>query len=168
MIRCALLELDSPLEREEPPDEHDIHETLKTEEHAVVLALRDTYMPGLDSSDAVMFATLLADLFPNVQVPLIFDNYGDDQRNKMQMNDQVSNLEEIPVLPKPSGEAGKQKLEGMCENNCMRFVNLLFLCNAATGSNFIDAYNFVIQIWANNLFKEKPCGRRNQLLDWLT
>ena len=70
-------------------------------------------MPGLDSSDAVMFATLLADLFPNVQVPLIFESYGTDQGGKMQMNDQVSNLEEIPVLPKHIGEFGEEKAEGM-------------------------------------------------------
>lgn len=100
------------MDAEEAPDPLDVQETLKVEEHAVVLALRDTYMPGLDSSDAVMFATLLADLFPNVQVPMIFDSYG-AQANKMQMNDTVSNLEEIPVLAKPPGGSGGENLEGI-------------------------------------------------------
>ena len=30
-------------------------------------------MPGLAGADAVMFATLLADFFPSLDVPLIFD-----------------------------------------------------------------------------------------------
>lgn len=117
---CIRLDLAGPMDTEDPPDPHDVQETLKVEERAVVLALRDTYMPGLDSSDAVMFATLLADLFPNVQIPLIFDSYGTDQRGKMQMNDQVSNLEEIPVLSKHIGESGEEKLEGIqtiCKHN---------------------------------------------------
>lgn len=110
---CVYLEPAGPAETEDPPDPHDVRETIKVEERAVVLALRDTYMPGLDGSDAVMFATLLADLFPNVQVPMIFDSYG-AQGSKMEMNDQVSNLEEIPVLPKSSGQSGPgESLEGM-------------------------------------------------------
>jgi len=76
-------------------------------------------MPALDGSDAVMFATLLADLFPNVQVPLIFDNYknNDTQSFRMQMNDQVSNLEEIPVLPKQFSQAEDGKEEGKNQTN---------------------------------------------------
>lgn len=103
-----------PVETDDPPDPQEVQEALKVEECAVVLALRDTYVPGLDGSDAVMFATLLADLFPNVQVPLIFDNYGaDTQGSRMQMNDQVSNLEEIPVLSKYSCEAGEEKVKAL-------------------------------------------------------
>lgn len=104
------LELLVPVENEEAPNLQDVQEMLKVEERAVVLALRDTFMPGLDGSDAIMFATLLADLFPNVQVPMIFENYG-SQGNKMQMNEQVSNLEEIPVLSK-AGEPGGDHVEG--------------------------------------------------------
>ena len=100
----------APVDNEDTADPHEI---LKVEEHAVVVALRDTYMPGLDSSDAVMFATLLADLFPNVQVPMIFESYG-SQGSKMQMNDQVSNLEEIPVLSKAPGEPSGDNVEGKC------------------------------------------------------
>ena len=106
------------METDEPPDPQEVQEALKVEECAVVLALRDTYVPGLDGSDAVMFATLLADLFPNVQVPLIFDNYGaDTQGSRMQMNDEVSNLEEIPVLSKYSCEAGEEKVKGEFKEN---------------------------------------------------
>lgn len=111
MLCCYFnLELLAPVDNEDAPDPQDV---LKMEEHAVVLALRDTYMPGLDGSDAVMFATLLADLFPNVQVPMIFESYG-SQGSKMQMNDQVSNLEEIPVLSKAPGEPSGDNVEGKC------------------------------------------------------
>ena len=106
---CRNVEHLALVDTEDAPDPRDV---LKVEEHAVVLALRDTYMPGLDSSDAVMFATLLADLFPNVQVPMIFESYG-SQGSKMQMNEQVSNLEEIPVLSKALGEPGGDNVEGM-------------------------------------------------------
>ena len=96
------------MDNEDVPDPQEV---LKVEEHAVVLALRDTYMPGLDGSDAVMFATLLADLFPNVQVPMIFESYG-SQGSRMQMNEQVSNLEEIPVLSKAPGEPSGDNVDG--------------------------------------------------------
>lgn len=96
------------MDNEDVPDPQEV---LKVEEHAVVLALRDTYMPGLDGSDAVMFATLLADLFPNVQVPMIFESYG-SQGSRMQMNEQVSNLEEIPVLSKTPGEPSGDNVDG--------------------------------------------------------
>lgn len=99
----------APVDNEDADDPRDV---LKVEEHAVVLALRDTYMPGLDGSDAVMFATLLADLFPDVQVPMIFESYG-SQGSKMQMNEQVSNLEEIPVLSKAPAEPSGDNVEGV-------------------------------------------------------
>ena len=110
-IYFVYLEPAVPVGTEEDTGQQDEQEILKVEEHAVVLALRDTYMPGLDSSDAVMFATLLADLFPNVQVPMIFDTFG-AEGSKMRMNEQVSNLEEIPVLPKPPGDCERDNLEG--------------------------------------------------------
>jgi len=110
-VLCCLCNVEhlGPVDTGDAPDPREV---LKAEEHAVVLALRDTYMPGLDSSDAVMFATLLADLFPNVQVPMIFESYG-SQGSKMQMNEQVSNLEEIPVLSKALGESSGENVEGM-------------------------------------------------------
>ena len=110
-IYFVYLEPAVPAGTEEDTGQQDEEEILKVEEHAVVLALRDTYMPGLDSSDAVMFATLLADLFPNAQVPMIFDTFG-AEGSKMRMNEQVSNLEEIPVLPKPPGDFERDNLEG--------------------------------------------------------
>ena len=109
----------APVGTEDAPDPRDV---LKVEERGVVLALRDTYMPGLDGSDAVMFATLLADLFPNVQVPMIFESYG-SQGSKMQMNEQVSNLEEIPVLPKAPGEPSGDNMEGMWIALCYRLFS---------------------------------------------
>ncbi|XP_066025345.1 uncharacterized protein [Pocillopora verrucosa] len=102
-------ELLGPMENQDASNVQDEQEILKLEERAVVLALRDAFMPGLDGSDAVMFATLLADLFPNVQVPMIFESYG-SEGTKMQMNEQVSNLEEIPVLSK-TGELGVNNAE---------------------------------------------------------
>ena len=113
------------MDTEDAPDPRDV---LKVEEHAVVLALRDTYMPGLDGSDAVMFATLLADLFPDVQVPMIFESYG-SQGSKMQMNEQVSNLEEIPVLSKFLGEPGGDNVEGMWNAYCSKPFASVFKAN---------------------------------------
>ena len=113
------------MDTEDAPDPRDV---LKVEEHAVVLALRDTYMPGLDGSDAVMFATLLADLFPDVQVPMIFESYG-SQGSKMQMNEQVSNLEEIPVLSKSLGEPSGDNVEGMWNAYCSKPFASVFKAN---------------------------------------
>lgn len=106
------------MDNDDTPDPRDV---LKVEELAVVLALRDTYMPGLDGSDAVMFATLLADLFPDVQVPMIFESYG-SQGSKMQMNEQVSNLEEIPVLSKAPGKPSDDNAEGRWNAYCSRLL----------------------------------------------
>lgn len=85
--------------------------TLKAEEYAVVLALRDTFIPQLANSDAVMFATLVSDLFPSGQIPMIFDSYGVVE-GKMALNQSISNLDEIPVSPRPGSPAVEEKVEG--------------------------------------------------------
>lgn len=87
-------------------------EMQRIEEQAVVLAFRDTFMSQISGSDAIMFATLLSDLFPIVQIPMIFDSYGVVQ-GKMALNDPVSNLDEIPVTPKSrQGSPVQDKQEG--------------------------------------------------------
>jgi len=86
--------------------------SLKAEEHAVVLALRDTFIPQLTSSDAVMFATLVSDLFPSGQIPMIFDSYGVIE-GKMALNQSISNLDEIPVTSRPASAAVEEKIEGI-------------------------------------------------------
>ena len=84
---------------------------LQAEEKAVVLALRDTFIPGLRGSDAVMFATLLADLFPGVDLPTVFESLG-VLDGKTPMNEPVSNLEEIPATFQRSQEISHTEHEG--------------------------------------------------------
>lgn len=87
-------------------------DSLKAEEHVVVVALRDTFMPHLTANDSIMFATLVSDMFPDGQVPMIFDDYGVVD-GKMALNQSISNLDEIPVSPRSRPASGQEeKAEG--------------------------------------------------------
>lgn len=69
-------------------------------------------MPQLSCSDSVMFATLVLDLFPNGQIPMIFDSYGVVD-GKMALNQSISNLDEIAVSPRSRpASADEHKSEG--------------------------------------------------------
>ena len=71
------------------------------EEKAIVLALRDTFMPSLSGSDAVMFATIVADLFPDVDIPTIFNNNVNVKEQQIQCVDDIIGVEH----PTEAGEA---------------------------------------------------------------
>ncbi|GFS27875.1 dynein beta chain, flagellar outer arm [Elysia marginata] len=45
---------------------------LQQEEEALVTALRDTFLPRMPSRDASIFATIVNDLWPNVEVAMVF------------------------------------------------------------------------------------------------
>ena len=49
---------------------------LRFEEQALVIAIRDTFLPRMQGRDASVFITLVMDVWPNVDVPMVFR--GDD------------------------------------------------------------------------------------------
>ena len=52
---------------------------LHQEEEALVTALRDTFLPRMPSRDASIFATTVSDLWPNVEVAMVFGGEEDDE-----------------------------------------------------------------------------------------
>ena len=61
------------------------------EQRSIVFALRNTIVPSLSGADAVMFATLLGDYYPALNVPLMFDDdVGDD--NVLSITDETIGL----------------------------------------------------------------------------
>lgn len=42
------------------------------EEKALVIALRDTFLPRMIGRDASVFVTLVMDVWPNVDIPMVF------------------------------------------------------------------------------------------------
>ncbi|KAK3108743.1 hypothetical protein FSP39_014630 [Pinctada imbricata] len=53
---------------------------LHAEEKALVLALRDTFLPRLQGRDASIFATLLTDTWPHLDLPLVFGGEAETDR----------------------------------------------------------------------------------------
>ena len=49
---------------------------LRFEEQALVIAIRDTFLPRMQGRDASVFITLVTDVWPNVDIPMVFR--GDD------------------------------------------------------------------------------------------
>jgi hypothetical protein len=45
---------------------------LHQEEKSLVMALRDTFLPRLHGRDASVFATLITDLWPYLNIPMVF------------------------------------------------------------------------------------------------
>ena len=79
------------------------------EEIALVEAIRDTFLPGLSVSDAVMFATLIVDVFQTADATTIFLNRIQEVSssvpydNSSNFTAEVSNkLSELPI---PSHDA---------------------------------------------------------------
>ena len=87
------------------------------EKKSVLLALRSAIIPSLSGADAVMFATLLSEVFPTHDVPLIFDRKFQDNTEQRIANDTIGislgNTDGEPLrslpgspLPKDQGIAG--------------------------------------------------------------
>lgn len=53
--------------------------TLMLEEKALVIALRDTFLPRMVGRDASVFVTLVMDVWPNVDIPMVFG--GEEELN---------------------------------------------------------------------------------------
>ena len=56
---------------------------LQQEEEALVTALRDTFLPRMPSRDASIFATIVNDLWPNVEVAMVFGGEEEDDGENM-------------------------------------------------------------------------------------
>ncbi|XP_071959570.1 uncharacterized protein [Antedon mediterranea] len=69
------------------PDEY-----ITDEPEALVLALRDMFMPRLHGSDAEMFITLVEDLFPSVKVAMTFEGASQDD-DTLEFNTAVVSLQ---------------------------------------------------------------------------
>ncbi|XP_064650622.1 uncharacterized protein LOC135502065 isoform X3 [Lineus longissimus] len=66
-------------EKEEKGQSDDIPENMiKDEDEALVTALRNTFMPRLQQRDSSVFGTLLNDLWPDVEIPLLFGGADDE------------------------------------------------------------------------------------------
>lgn len=61
------------------------------EQRSIVLALRSTITPSLSGADAVMFATLIGDYFPALNVQLVFDDVVGDE-NEASIADETIGL----------------------------------------------------------------------------
>ena len=88
------------------------------EENALVEAIRDTFLPGLSHSDAVIFVTLTVEVFEDTNVPMIFGVQNDVQDGKLVLNDPVSNIEQIPRKAN-SSVPGSKSVTFMI--GCLRF-----------------------------------------------
>lgn len=63
-------------------------------------AIRDTFLPGLSLSDAVVFATLIVDVFQTADTATIFQNGIEGENSVLNESDQVSTrLTELSVPP---------------------------------------------------------------------
>ena len=60
------------------------------EERALVEAIRDTFLPGLSLSDAVIFATLIVDVFHGAEAETIFENGVQGRTSVSNEPDQIS------------------------------------------------------------------------------
>lgn len=45
---------------------------LRAEEKSLVMAIRDTFLPRMQGRDASIFCTLITDIWPHVDLPLLF------------------------------------------------------------------------------------------------
>ncbi|KAK7479590.1 hypothetical protein BaRGS_00029139 [Batillaria attramentaria] len=77
------------------------------EESALVIALRDTFMPRLNARDASLFATIVQDIWPKVDVPMVFG--GDLERQpKVHQTDLLQTIKsELRIRSSKSADSNK-------------------------------------------------------------
>nr|KAG5694044.1 hypothetical protein BaRGS_025623 [Batillaria attramentaria] len=77
------------------------------EESALVIALRDTFMPRLNARDASLFATIVQDIWPKVDVPMVFG--GDLERQpKVHQTDSLQTIKsELRIRSSKSADSNK-------------------------------------------------------------
>ncbi|GFO25145.1 dynein beta chain, ciliary-like, partial [Plakobranchus ocellatus] len=56
---------------------------LHQEEEALVTALRDTFLPRMPSRDASVFATIVNDLWPNIEVAMVFGGEEEEEGDRL-------------------------------------------------------------------------------------
>ncbi len=80
------------------------------EEKSILLALRGSVSPSLCGADAIMFATMLSDYFPSIDIPLVFDNIkeqdnnlsiGEDTIGLSLQQEEGAPLRSLPSSPQP-------------------------------------------------------------------
>ena len=112
-------------------DEQDIRQI---EQKSIMLALRSSIAPSLCGADAAMFATLLSDYFPSVEVPLVFDqdvesennlSIGDDTIGIARQNEEGSPFRSLPNSPKSKDHGRRSSLQSTLSilSNKGRFCN---------------------------------------------
>ena len=105
------------------------------EKESLLLALRNTVAPSLNGADAVVFATLISDLFPSHDIPLIFDQSFPESIEQSFSRDTIgvsmekadgSPLHSLPGSPQPQ------------DQGIARFLNILKICisHSTLGRNF--------------------------------
>ncbi|XP_062584100.1 uncharacterized protein LOC134245872 [Saccostrea cucullata] len=55
-----------------PADDISSEMKLRAEEKSLVMAIRDTFLPRMQGRDASIFCTLITDIWPHVDLPLLF------------------------------------------------------------------------------------------------
>ncbi|XP_052258855.1 uncharacterized protein LOC127863384 isoform X2 [Dreissena polymorpha] len=64
--------------------------TLMLEEKSLVMALRDTFLPRMVGRDASVFTTLVMDVWPHVDIPMVFGGNDDGMDKLPEINSRVS------------------------------------------------------------------------------
>ena len=77
------------------------------EDEALVTALRDTFLPRMQNRDASVFSTFVSDLWPDLDLPMIFG--GDSDRPGQPMNPNHSILTELKT---PRSNQSQKSLKG--------------------------------------------------------
>lgn len=88
------------------------------EEIALVEAIRNTFLPGLSMSDAVMFASLIGDVFQAIDAADIFHN--SIQEKLSAPHDSASNSDRVSIKPVELSVPSSNE-----EGNFYKFRNLL-------------------------------------------
>lgn len=55
-----------------PGDDISSEMKLRAEEKSLVMAIRDTFLPRMQGRDASIFCTLITDIWPHVDLPMLF------------------------------------------------------------------------------------------------
>ena len=96
---------------------------LRFEEQALVIAIRDTFLPRMQGRDASVFITLVTDVWPTVDVPMVFRGDDDILEKLPDSQSRVSSKNSSRIRTAKSAESTKS----------VRGKEVFFLCTYMWG-----------------------------------
>ena len=91
-----------------------------SEESSLVTALRDTFVPRMNARDASLFATIMQDLWPHVDVPMVFGGEEVTSQPTIHPTDSLQTIKSELRIKSSKSHDSQKSLKGRSQSQLRR------------------------------------------------